>query len=501
MPRKLPPEYREMQLKIEAEARAFGLDMFETSYEMLDYDEINMVASYMGFPVRYPHWKWGMEYERMSKSYEYGLHKIYEMVINNDPCYAYLLESNAVVDQKLVMCHVCGHNDFFKNNFTFQHTNRKMIDEMANHATRIRRYIDWFGVDVVESFVDQCLSIDNLIDVDSPYIMRKRKEPEATDESTEPMDRKRALGLLPTNREYMERYINPDAFVASQKKKLADEEKREKKFPSQPERDVMQFLMEHAPLDRWQADVMDMLREEAYYFAPQGMTKIMNEGWASYWHCKLMTEKVMDSSEVIDFADKNAGVMATSRQSLNPYALGLALYRDIEDRWNKGRFGKEWNECDDMAERRRWDKQTGLGREKIFQVRQIYSDLTFIDEFFTVDFCREQGFFAYEYDKKKRTFLVDTREFEAVKQKLLQQLTNFGQPIIAVVDGNFENRAELLLEHTHEGIDLDVQYTNETLRNVAAIWSRPVHLITQVESRKVLYTCDGKGSLTEKTIS
>jgi stage V sporulation protein R len=284
-----------MQLKIEAEARALGLDMFETSYEMLDYDEINMVASYMGFPVRYPHWKWGMEYERMSRSYEYGLHKIYEMVINNDPCYAYLLESNAVVDQKLVMCHVCGHNDFFKNNFTFQHTNRKMIDEMANHATRIRRYIDWFGVDVVESFVDKCLSIDNLIDVDSPYIMRKRKEAEAPP-TDEPMDKKRALGLLPTNREYMERYINPDAFVASQKKKLEEEQKREKKFPSQPERDVMQFLMEHAPLERWQADVMDMLREEAYYFAPQGMTKIMNEGWASYWHCKLMTEKVMAKS-------------------------------------------------------------------------------------------------------------------------------------------------------------------------------------------------------------
>jgi len=498
MPKKLSPEYRDMQQRIEEVAKSMGLDMFDTFYEMLDYDEINMVASYMGFPVRYPHWKWGMEYERMSKSYEYGLHKIYEMVINNDPCYAYLLESNAPVDQKLVMCHVCGHNDFFKNNFTFQHTNRKMIDEMANHATRIRRYIDWFGVDVVESFVDRCLSIDNLIDVDSPYIVRKRKEAEA--ETSEPPDRKRELGLLPNTKEYMERYINPDAFVASQRKKLEDEAKRQKKFPAEPERDVMRFLMEHAPLERWQVDVMDMLREEAYYFAPQGMTKIMNEGWASYWHCKLMTEKVMDSSEVIDFADKNSGVMSTSRQQLNPYALGLALYRDIEDRWNRGRFGKEWNECDDMAERRRWDKQTGQGRDKIFQVRQIYSDVTFLDEFFTVDFCREQGFFAYEYDRKKRTFLIDTREFETVKKKLLQQLTNFGQPLIAVLDANFENRAELLLEHTHEGVDLDGQYTHETLRNVQAIWTRPVHLITRVDERKVLYSCDGNG-LTEKTIS
>ena len=497
MPKRLPPELADMQRLVEGHAKDMGLDMFETSYEVLDYDEINMVASYMGFPVRYPHWKWGMEYERMSKSYEYGLHKIYEMVINNDPCYAYLLESNALVDQKLVMCHVSGHNDFFKNNFTFQHTNRKMIDEMANHATRIRRYIDWFGVETVEAFVDKCLSIDNLIDIDAPYIKRKGKAVE-TDPDGAP-DRKRDLGLLPTNREYMEHYINPVAFVEAQKKKRDDDEKREKMFPLQPERDVMQFLMENAPLERWQVDVMDMLREEAYYFAPQGMTKIMNEGWASYWHCKLMTERVMDSSEVIDFADKHSGVMATSRQQMNPYALGLALYRDIEDRWNKGRFGKEWTECDDMAERRRWDKQTGQGREKIFQVRQIYSDVTFLDEFFTVDFCRQYGFFAYEYDKKKRAFLIDTREFSAVKNKMLQQLTNFGQPMISVVNANHDNRGELLLEHAHEGVDLDPQYANETLQNVKAIWTRPVHLLTKIEARNVILSVDEKG-FSENTI-
>ena len=99
MAKKLPPELYELQQEVESYARDYGLDMFESYYEMLDYDEVNMVAAYQGFPVRYPHWKWGMEYERLSKSYEYGLHKIYEMVINNDPCYAYLLESNSLTDQ------------------------------------------------------------------------------------------------------------------------------------------------------------------------------------------------------------------------------------------------------------------------------------------------------------------------------------------------------------------------------------------------------------------
>ncbi|MFZ9888734.1 MAG: SpoVR family protein, partial [Myxococcota bacterium] len=244
--------------------------------------------------------------------------------------------------------------------------------------------------------------------------------------------------------------------------------------------------------NRWQRDVMDMLREEAYYFAPQGMTKIMNEGWASYWHAKLMTERVMNSSEVIDFADKHSGVMQTSPTRLNPYKLGLELFRDIEDRWNKGRFGKEWNDCDDMAERRRWDKELGLGREKIFQVRQIYTDVTFVDEFFTIDFCREHGFFSYEYDKKKKQFLIDSRAFEQVKKKMLFQLTNFGQPVIRVTDGNFENRGELLMAHSHEGVDLDPDYSQATLRNIHAIWSRPVQLLTQHENRKLMLTFNGK---------
>ncbi len=142
----LPQELREAQHHLEEVARGYGLDFFPTIFEMVDYDQMNAIAAYGGFPKRYPHWRFGMEYERLSKSYRYGLHKIYEMVINNDPCYAYLLQSNTLTDHKLVMAHVFGHCDFFKNNQWFAHTNRKMMDEMANHGNRIRRYMDRFGV-------------------------------------------------------------------------------------------------------------------------------------------------------------------------------------------------------------------------------------------------------------------------------------------------------------------------------------------------------------------
>src|ERR1043165_1166843 len=156
----LPPELAALQCEIEEYARGHGLDFFPTIFEYIDADQLNAIAAKGGFPVRYPHWRFGMEYERLSKGYHHGLQKIYEMVINNDPCYAYLMTNNDLVDQKLVMAHVYGHCDFFKNNLYFAHTSRKMMDEMANHGARIRDYVEKYGEDEVESFMDRCMSID-----------------------------------------------------------------------------------------------------------------------------------------------------------------------------------------------------------------------------------------------------------------------------------------------------------------------------------------------------
>src|SRR5579872_811233 len=212
----LPPQYVKIQEEIEGYAKNYGLDFFETIFEMVDYDQMNEIAAYGGFPTRYPHWRFGMEYEQLSKSYAYGLSKIYEMVINNDPCYAYLLECNEMVDQKIVMAHVYGHCDFFKNNQWFARTNRKMIDQMANHATRMRRHIDRFGYDIVEEFIDRCLSLENLIDRHSPFIKRRRDY----DEDGEQKTAKR----LKTEHPYMESFINPAEFMKGQEDKIREDE-------------------------------------------------------------------------------------------------------------------------------------------------------------------------------------------------------------------------------------------------------------------------------------
>ena len=171
----LPDDLRAIQLETEAHARRYGLDFYDTIFEVLDYDELSEIAALGGFPTRYPHWRFGMEYQQLAKGYRYGLQKIYEMVINNDPCYAYLLRCNQLVDQKLVMAHVYGHNDFFKNNIWFSQTNRKMMDEMANHGNRIRSCMERYGEETVENFIDSCLSLENLIDIYSPLIKRREE--------------------------------------------------------------------------------------------------------------------------------------------------------------------------------------------------------------------------------------------------------------------------------------------------------------------------------------
>jgi stage V sporulation protein R len=499
----LPAYLHKEQDRIQKIAAESGLDFFPIVFEILSYDQMNEIAAYGGFPNRFPHWRYGMEYERLAKSYEYGLSKIYEMVINNNPSYAYLLEGNSLVDQKLVMAHVCAHVDFFKNNFAFRSTdldvggrtvdpgtrpsnydpNRRWIDKMANHGSRVRRHVARLGVTKVEEFIDHCLSLENLIDPHAAF-HGKRKPVEVDDDATAEVPRLRS-------KDYMESFINPAEYLEKQRLKMVAEKEQQKRFPERPERDVLGFLLDNAPLDRWERDVLEIIREEALYFVPQMQTKIMNEGWATYWHSKLMTEKVLDASEIIDYADNAAGVLATSGGRLNPYKLGVELFRNIEERWNKGQFGKEWEDCDDLDAKKDWNLRLGLGKKKIMEVRAMYNDVTFIDEFLTPEFCRQQKLFSFGYSNRNERLEIESREFKQVKEKLLFQLTNAGNPFIYVEDANHENRGELVLRHSHQGMDLKMDYAKEVLRSLARVWKRPVNLVTLQDGKSSMMRFDG----------
>jgi stage V sporulation protein R len=218
----------------------------------------------------------------------------------------------------------------------------------------------------------------------------------------------------------------------------------------------------------------------------------MNEGWATYWHSTIMTRHGLEPNDVVNYADHCSGTLATSHTRLNPYKLGVELFRDIEDRWNRGCFGEDYEQCDDLRLKRHWNTAAGIGRQKIFEVRRVHNDLTFLDEFLTLDFCRQHKLFSFGYNEESGYYEIESREFEKVKKQLLFNLTNLGRPIIRVRDGNYKNRGELFLEHRYNGVELKLSYATDTLANLYRLWARPVHIQTVLGDQNTILSFDGK---------
>ncbi len=480
-----------LSFEIKEYALAYGLNPFDVIFELVDFDEMSEIAAYDGFPQRYMHWRFGMEYERLSKSYTYGLSKIYELVINTNPAIAFLMSNNTLLDQKLVIAHVYGHSDFFKNNMWFRGTNRKMAEDMALHASRIYKYINKYGHNEVEEFIDKILSVENMVDYHwKPYTYKLKKSEEEISDSI--------IRKFKTKEGYMEIFINPPEVILEEEKKRKEQLKVQKeRFPKEPAKDILLFLLENAPLESWQEDIISIIREEAYYFVPQRLTKIMNEGWAAYWHEKILIEKALKDDELVDFAEHHAGVLQWHPGSINPYKIGYELFKDIEDRWDKGKFGKEYDECQDLEKKKNWNLQLGLGMQKIFEVRKIYNDVLFLDEFLTEEFCKKYKLFVYKYSRDTGKYEITSKDFKDIKKVLLRQFTNLGRPIISIIDANYQNRGELYLLHKYEGWELDLPDAKETMKNLQFIWKRPVNLETVFGDRKILLSYNGK-EYTEK---
>jgi len=439
----LPPELRRMNLEIEEIARSAGLDFYQVIFELLDARDVNALAAYTGFPVRYPSWRFGMEFERLDKGYAWGLSKIYELVINNDPTYAYLVRSNTPMEQKLVMAHVYGHADFFKHNIWFQPTNRHMVDGMADHGSRIRRYIERYGQEEVERFLDAALALDNLID---PYLplreLRKSKAPARRPVS--PLERARR------------------SFRAVSGERPEPDEVEVPPPSGTPTLDVLGFLAKHADLSDWQRDILEVVRSEAYYFVPQRMTKIMNEGWASFWHSRIMTRSLVDASEIVDFADCHSGATASQPGQLNPYKLGIDLFRYAEEK--------------------------GMD---LFRLRATHNDVSFIDTVVDEEFAHRSNLFLYNRNPRTGRMEVADRDWQAIKSELLASMAGGGAPQIELVDRDYEGREELLLVHRFDGRELQLDQAGETLKQVAQLWKRPCHLETQADGQTVRLTSDG----------
>jgi stage V sporulation protein R len=490
---KIHKEVREQVDLIFSTCREFGLDFYPTIIEFLTYDEISEIASYGGFPVRYPHWRFGMEYEQMSKGYEYNQFRISEMVINSNPCIIYCLDSNTLVDNVDVIAHALGHNDFFKNNVFFSHTNTNMVNKMANHSTRIRKYMSRWGKEKVTEFIDNVLRIETLIDPSHGWKTKKIKKYVVQDERKyHQINRKKA------EHNYMDDWINGADYLKTEHERTEKEDVADQlELFEGPEKDIFGYIKDHAPLKAWQQDIISMLYEEAMYFSPQRATKTINEGWASltdyYIMCKyglVSAGQPKHDAGIIEYSIHKMHVLG-GKYSMNPYKLGFELLLDIEDRWNKGRFGKDYDECQNMREKAEWDTKLGLGKEKIFEVRKFYNDGTLINEFFTPEFCEKNEFFEWKRYPNGEYKIVD-RNFKSIKKKLLQRHLNGGLPDIRLTDPNHLGKGYLFLQHMWDSRPLYDDYVRETITSLWKLWQNVCILATtDTKGREFVYLCDG----------
>ena len=439
--------------ELETLARDQGLDFFPVSFEVVPQDIMTEVAAY-GLPTRARHWSYGKVYQHQHLYGTMGLSKIYEIVLNSDPGLAFLLDTNPEIANLLVTAHVFGHVDFFKNNLCFVDTNRRMVNDAVAHALRIDAYIERYGLEVVEHLMDIGFALDRHTDphkglLRQPYPPRRVVEKEHV--------------VLP----YDDLMDTPTRSIT-----YTVEGER---LPPHPERDLLWFLITYAPLETWQRDVLQIIREESYYFYPQFNTKIMNEGWASYWHAELFhLYDGVSPDEMIEFARLHAGVVNPGgRYSINPYYLGYTILVDIEKRWDRMHAAGE----------------TPLtGREKIFEVRRTEDDLSFLRNYLTPELVQRLNLFAYGSNcthppgkpcPQCQTVVITARERDAVVEALLAPRYNYGVPRIVIQE--VVNNT-LCLEHLDRATTfLDRQYANHTLMYVAELWKHPVHLLTHDE--------------------
>ncbi len=444
-------------------AEGFGLDFYPMRYEICPAEIIYTFGAY-GMPTRFSHWSFGKQFHKMKLHYDLGLSKIYELVINSNPCYAFLLDNNTLVQNKLIVAHVLAHCDFFKNNCRFQNTKRDMVESMSAAAERIKEYEHIHGTKEVEAFLDAVLAIQEHID---PSLVRSKLSWNMDDEESEDDKPKRQTPY--------------DDLWGMDEPKTREKKKTVKQFPPKPEKDLLLFIEAHSrELEPWQRDVLTMLREEMLYFWPQLETKIMNEGWASYWHQRIMRELDLDSSESIEFAKLNAGVVQPSKTGINPYYLGLKIFEDIEERYN--------NPCEEL---KKAGVTEGSGRSKMFEVREIESDISFIRNYLTKDLVMRED--LYLFQKQGRDYKVIDKEWKAVRDQLVSMRVNGGFPYLTVIDGDYLKNNELYIKHWYEGIELDLKYLEKVLPYLYQLWGRSVHIESVLEGKEVMFSYDGKG--------
>lgn len=457
----------------------YGLNCYPQEFEICDHNEMLGYMAYTGMPSHYPHWSYGKSFERQKTMYEYGVSGLpYEMVINSNPCLAYLMKDNTLLLQVLTIAHVYGHNDFFANNFTFTSGTaaRHVLPRFKSHANRISSYMEdpSIGVELVESALDDAHAI--CYQRSRNLAIQRLSQDEQVGRAWE-----RAQPAVDPWRE-----IHP---------KQEYEAPNLSKIPAEPDENILQFIATYNPyLPEWKRDVIGIVDHQTQYFLPQMDTKIMNEGWASYWHHKILNELQLPQGMHLEFLVRHNQVLRPHPGGLNPYHLGFVLWHDIERRWNMGDTGHEWSEDKPKTSQGIADENDTPGRKKIFEVREADRDQSFLRRFLTREVMEDLNLFQHERRGKDRVVTkISTEEsWKEVRENLIKNVGTGSIPVIKVDDADFGKNRTLYLKHYHDGRDLQLEYAEHTLKHVAKLWEREVVLETSINGKDSLLKIVGE---------
>jgi stage V sporulation protein R len=440
--------------KIEACAIEMGLHFYPQEFEICSYEEMLGYEAYIGMPSHYPHWSFGKAFDRLHTYYRYNLTGLpYEMVINSNPCLAYLMRDNTLLLQILTIAHVYGHNDFFKNNRLFKVTEAELtIESFKNHAERIRRYIQDPSIGY--------LKVERVLD--AAHALRYQ---------TSRVPGRRRLSLAEQKQRILCQYqqkLQPDRFGIEAPKEVEPPDLQ--KIPLEPEEDLLWFLVEYGRLEEWEKDLLLIVRRETGYFIPQVETKIINEGWASFWHYRILNALELQADLHIEFLKRHHQVIRPHPGSLNPYHLGFMILSDLEKRF---------------------------GMTKLFEAREIESDRSLIRRYLTRELCAELNLFEYMAQEEQVivTEVADEDGWEKIRDTLSNTVGMGSMPVITVKEMSPKDRV-LILEHESDGRDLELTYAGETMKYMVELWGQPVQLNTRVKGKEKKLICHENKKIT-----
>lgn len=458
-----------------------GLKFVPIEFDIVPENKMLEIMAY-GMPGQISNWKFGRDYERLKTIYDNSQGSLpLEVVNTTNPARAYLMKNNTFAIQALVMTHVVGHVAFSTMNQYHSELDKDLVSKMIAAGSRFNDYERKYGIEIVERTVDAGHSIYLH---SSPF------------ESNETEDEKRDRIFEQTKQKaHVRKKTEFDDLLASGNN-LADSAEIERdlfnhklwmnlknKIPVEPTEDMLRFVIDNSRvLADWQKDILELLRKHGRYIHPHIKTKYMNEGFATWWHettmRQLFNEGLMTSEEHAEYNYMNAFVKAKNPYSMNPYLIGSTMWYDIEERWNKGRFGEEYEEEPDMEKKKNWDTGAMLGHQKILETLRTCNDWFFMQNFLTNDLVHDLELYIYVMRKDfySEKIVVTDKQREEIKQLITRSFAHSGIPRIQVQEG----KRELHLEHKWVGVDLDPEFSQKTIEHISYLWGEKVHLHTKV---------------------